>query len=99
VHKLDTLALRCLVIVGVLKESVAGERRVALVPDLVPKLAKAGVEVLVAPGAGTAAGFLDSSYVEKGARLEPKVFDTADILLRSSRRRPRRSAELKKAPR
>ncbi len=69
-------------IVSVPKESVPGERRVALVPELVPKLIKAGLEVVVQSGAGTAAGFLDASYIEKGARVEPDVFDRADILLK-----------------
>jgi NAD(P) transhydrogenase subunit alpha len=69
-------------IVSVPKETVAGERRVALVPDLVAKLARAGLEVVVQAGAGVAAGFLDSSYREPGARLEPDVFGQADVLLK-----------------
>jgi NAD(P) transhydrogenase subunit alpha len=69
-------------IVGVPKESVPGERRVALVPELVPKLARAGLEVLVQPGAGAAAGFPDPAYGETGARLEPDVWARADILLK-----------------
>ncbi len=69
-------------IVSVPKESVPGERRVALVPELVPKLTKAGLEVAVQSGAGAAAGFLDASYTEKGARVEADVFDRADILLK-----------------
>jgi NAD(P) transhydrogenase subunit alpha len=69
-------------IVSVPKETVPGERRVALVPELVPKLIQAGMQVLVESGAGVAAGFLDSSYIEKGARIEAGVFETADILLK-----------------
>jgi NAD(P) transhydrogenase subunit alpha len=69
-------------IVGVPRETVAGERRVALVPDLVPKLLKAGVEVIVQSGAGVEAGFPDAAYQEKGARLEPEVLSRADILLK-----------------
>jgi NAD(P) transhydrogenase subunit alpha len=68
-------------IAGIPKETVAGECRVALVPDLVPKLANSGLEVLVQPGAGLAAGFLDASYEEKGARLDPDVLMKADIIL------------------
>jgi NAD(P) transhydrogenase subunit alpha len=68
-------------ILGVPQETAPGERRVALVPDLVPKLVGAGLEVVVQSGAGTSAGFPDSSYQEKGARLEPGVFDRADVLL------------------
>ena len=69
-------------IVGIPKETVPGERRVALVPDLVPKLIQAGLEVYVELGAGTEAGYLDSSYLEKGARLVPEVFGAADIVLK-----------------
>jgi NAD(P) transhydrogenase subunit alpha len=68
-------------IVSALKESAPGEQRVALVPDLVPKLLQAGAEVVVQSGAGAAAGFPDASYQEKGARLEPEVLATADVLL------------------
>ena len=69
-------------IVGVPKETVPDERRVALVPELVPKLTKAGLDVVVQCGAGAAAGFLDAAYAEKGARLDPEVFDKADVLLK-----------------
>ncbi len=53
---------------GVPKETVAGERRVALVPDTVAKLVKDGHEVLVEPGAGSAAGFPDDAYRTAGAK-------------------------------
>jgi H+-translocating NAD(P) transhydrogenase subunit alpha len=69
-------------IVGVPKETAPGERRVALVPDLVPTLTGAGQEVIIEPGAGAAAGHPDTSYQAKGARLEAEVFDKADILLK-----------------
>ncbi len=69
-------------IVGVPKETAQGERRVALVPELVPKLKKLGLEVIVESGAGIQAGYLDSSYVEKGARIEADAFDRAEILLK-----------------
>jgi NAD(P) transhydrogenase subunit alpha len=69
-------------IVGVPQETVPGERRVALIPDLVPKLTGAGLEVVVQSGAGAAAGFPDPAYQEKGARLEAEVLDKADVLLK-----------------
>jgi H+-translocating NAD(P) transhydrogenase subunit alpha len=69
-------------LVTVPKETLPGERRVALIPDLVPKLLGAGLQVVVQPGAGTAAGFLDPAYQERGARLEPPVFGEADIVLK-----------------
>ena len=55
--------------VGVLQETFPGERRVALVPADVAKLAKSGISVIVEPGAGLTAGFLDKAYVDKGAKL------------------------------
>ena len=71
-------------IVGVPKESFPRERRVALVPTVVPNLIKAGFEVLLEAGAGTSAGYLDADYVEKGAKLaatRAEVFESADIIL------------------
>src|SRR5256886_9809269 len=69
-------------IVSVPKETLPGEQRVALVPELVPRLTKAGLEVVVQPGAGQSAGFFDAAYAGKGARLEAEVFDKADVLLK-----------------
>jgi NAD(P) transhydrogenase subunit alpha len=71
------------VIVGVPKESFPGERRVALVPLVIPNLAKAGIEVVIERGAGVEAGFPDSAYTEKGAKILPDraaVFAQADII-------------------
>lgn len=71
-------------IVGVPKESFPGERRVALVPSVLPNLAKAGLEVVVETGAGTEAGYPDAAYTEKGAKVLPsraEVFSTADIVV------------------
>jgi NAD(P) transhydrogenase subunit alpha len=72
------------VIIGVPKESYPGERRVALVPLVLPTLIKAGFQVLVESGAGEQAGYPDSHYVEKGARIVPEradVFREADIVV------------------
>ena len=55
--------------VGVPRETAAGERRVALVPDSVGRLAQTGLEVLVEPGAGAAAWYADAEYAEAGASL------------------------------
>ena len=71
-------------IVGVPRETFPGERRVAMVPAVIPSLTKAGLEVIVEAGAGAAAGYLDSDYVAKGARILPTradVFGTADIVV------------------
>lgn len=70
--------------VGVVQESCGGERRVALVPGLVPSLKKAKFDVLVQAGAGLAAGFKDQEYVDKGAQLattREAVFGAADVIL------------------
>jgi H+-translocating NAD(P) transhydrogenase subunit alpha len=55
--------------VGVTRETAAGERRVALVPESVKRLAAAGFELVVEPGAGTAAAFPDAEYADAGATL------------------------------
>jgi NAD(P) transhydrogenase subunit alpha len=72
------------VIVGVPKELYPGERRVALVPVVVPNLIKAGLEVVVESEAGTEAGYPDAAYLEKGAKIVPdraSVFGQADIVV------------------
>jgi NAD(P) transhydrogenase subunit alpha len=51
------------------KEVAAGERRVALVPSVVSKLAEGGFEVVVETSAGAAAGFPDPEYEEAGAKI------------------------------
>ena len=70
-------------IVGVPRESFPGERRVALVPAVLPTLAKAGLQVVVEAGAGVQAGYPDADYVSKGAKILPdraEVFRAADII-------------------
>lgn len=71
-------------IVGIPRESSPGERRVAIVPAVVPALLKAGLEVVVEERAGEAAGFPDRQYTEQGAAIEPRrtaVFERAEVLL------------------
>ena len=63
-------------IVGVPKETFPGERRVAVIPAVVPKLAELGLAVAIEAGAGEAAGFPDPLYAEKGARVTSR----ADVL-------------------
>jgi H+-translocating NAD(P) transhydrogenase subunit alpha len=72
------------VIVGVPKESYPGERRVALVPVVVPTLVKAGFDVIVEAGAGEQAGYPDIAYTEKGAKIvadRAAVFRAADVVV------------------
>jgi NAD(P) transhydrogenase subunit alpha len=65
--------------VGVARESAAGERRVALVPEALGKLTAAGLEVLVETGAGDGAAIPDSAFQEAGA----SVVSTADLYRQS----------------
>jgi NAD(P) transhydrogenase subunit alpha len=55
--------------VGVVRETAPGERRVALVPETVGKLAAGGFDVVVEDGAGAAASFPDELYTEAGATI------------------------------
>ena len=71
------------VTVGVPKETMPGEQRVAVVPESVPVLARAGIRVLVEPGAGAAAWFPDDAYERAGAKLASRdeVVSGADVLV------------------
>jgi NAD(P) transhydrogenase subunit alpha len=55
--------------IGVPIESASGERRVALVPDIVRKLAGLGHEVVIEAGAGEQAGLPDALFIEAGASI------------------------------
>jgi NAD(P) transhydrogenase subunit alpha len=68
--------------IAVPKEIAAGERRVALVPDVVRKLTGSGHEVLVQAGAGEAAMIPDSVYQEAGATIaaDPAAAWDADVI-------------------
>ncbi len=71
-------------IVGVPKETFPGERRVALVPGVLPSLGKTGIRILLESGAGTPAGYPDSAYGEKGAKIvasRAELFGGADVIL------------------
>jgi len=71
-------------IVGVPRETFPGERRVALVPSVVPTLAKSGLEVVIEAGAGLEAGYPDADYIAKGAKIvadRAEVFRAADIIV------------------
>jgi NAD(P) transhydrogenase subunit alpha len=73
--------------VAVVKEDAPGERRVALVPETVPRLTAAGLEVLVEEGAGDAAWFPDSAYEAAGATIAKtdELYATADVILTVTR--------------
>jgi NAD(P) transhydrogenase subunit alpha len=75
-------------VIGVPRETVQGERRVALVPETVAKLVKAGSTVVVERGAGSAASFLDAAYEEAGATLAndaAEVYGKAELIVKVQR--------------
>jgi len=71
--------------IGVPKETAAGEKRVATVPDVVEKLVKLGFSVAVESGAGDAANFGDDAYRAAGAEVAPtaaELWATSDIVFK-----------------
>ncbi len=69
-------------LVGVPKESQSGERRVALVPNAIAQIVKAGLTVRIESGAGIEAGYPDEQYKAKGCEVAPRdqVFQS-DVVL------------------
>ncbi|MFL5645576.1 MAG: Re/Si-specific NAD(P)(+) transhydrogenase subunit alpha [Chloroflexota bacterium] len=70
--------------VGVAKETAPGERRVALVPEVLGKLKAAGLDVLVERGAGAGSSIPDAAYEEAGATIvsTADLYAGADAVLR-----------------
>ena len=70
--------------VGVARESAAGERRVALVPEALGKLTAAGLAILVETGAGDGAAIPDQAYVDAGAKVvsTDELYADSDVILR-----------------
>jgi NAD(P) transhydrogenase subunit alpha len=81
--------------VGVPKERAAGERRVALVPELVSRLVAGGFEVLVEQGAGDAASLPDAAYEEAGARVVDDVYGDADAVAKVQKPSEEETAQLR----
>ena len=75
-HGLDCGPVR----IGVPREVQPGERRVALVPDVVARLSGGGFEVVVEREAGGAASFTDASYDGAGAQLVSDAFDVDAVV-------------------
>jgi NAD(P) transhydrogenase subunit alpha len=72
-------------LIGVPKETIAGELRAPLVPASVKKLVNLGLEVAVEAGVGEHSGFADAEYAEAGAKVEADraaLLGRADIVLR-----------------
>ena len=83
--------------VAVIKENAPDERRVALVPETVPKLIAAGAEVIVENGAGAAAWFPDSAYAKAGAVIcsAAELYAKADVILTVTRPGPEAVSQLR----
>lgn len=67
--------------VAVPKEIKAGEKRVALVPDVISKFTKLGYEVVIQSGAGIHAQATDKDYEAVGAKVATEVISNADVVL------------------
>jgi NAD(P) transhydrogenase subunit alpha len=75
-------------LIGVPREIASGERRVALVPDVVSQLTRAGHRVVVERGAGLRAGFTDEAYRTVGCDLADSaedIYSTAQMILKVQR--------------
>ncbi|MCB2229582.1 Re/Si-specific NAD(P)(+) transhydrogenase subunit alpha [bacterium] len=69
---------------GVPRETYPGERRVALIPELIPQFAKLGFKVQIESGAGRQAGYSDDAYTAKGASItnsRDELFKVCDVVL------------------
>src|SRR4249920_340367 len=72
-------------VIGVPRETFAGEKRVATVPEVVEKLIKLGFAVKVESGAGDAANFSDDTYQAAGAQIAPdaaQLWAKSDVVLK-----------------
>jgi NAD(P) transhydrogenase subunit alpha len=81
---------------GVARETAPGERRVALVPEALGKLAAAGLEILVESGAGVGALIPDSAYADAGATVvsTEELYRQADVIARVLKPSPEEAARL-----
>ena len=81
--------------VAVPKEIKPGEKRVALVPDVINKFTKLGFEVLIESGAGSHAQATDKDYETAGAKVALEVLSGADVILSVQPLTPAQAANLK----
>ena len=75
-------------LIGVPRETASGERRVALVPEVVSQLTRAGHRVVVERGAGIRAGFTDEAYRSTGCDLADsaaEIYSAAQMILKVQR--------------
>jgi H+-translocating NAD(P) transhydrogenase subunit alpha len=81
--------------VGVPRETALGERRVALVPDVVTRLSGTGFDVVVERGAGEAAAFPDAAFEAAGATIADAVLGQAQALAMVQKPTPEQAEELR----
>jgi len=83
--------------IAVPREIKSGEKRVALVPDIISKLTKAGLEVVIESGAGVAAQYSDKQFSDAGAQVKSTdVIADADVVLSVQPLNPAQMKTLKK---
>ena len=83
--------------IAVAKEIRVGEKRVALVPDIISKLTRAGLDVVIESGAGIASQFSDQQFIDAGATVKSgNVIADADIVAAVSPLTPDQIKSLKK---
>ena len=83
--------------IAVPREIKSGEKRVALVPDIISKLTKAGLEVVIESGAGVAAQYSDKQFIDAGAQVKStEVLADADVVLSVQPLNPAQMKTLKK---
>jgi proton-translocating NAD(P)+ transhydrogenase subunit alpha len=80
--------------IGVPQETAQGERRVALVPEVVAKLVETGHELVVERGAGSAASFEDEAYADAGATVADSAWD-ADAVVKVQKPSAEEAARLR----
>jgi NAD(P) transhydrogenase subunit alpha len=84
--------------VGVARETAPGERRVALVPEALGRIAQAGYEILVETGAGGGSQIPDGAYEAAGAQVvsTADLYDQADVIVRVQKPSPEEARRLRK---
>jgi H+-translocating NAD(P) transhydrogenase subunit alpha len=83
--------------IAVPKEIRSGEKRVALVPDIISKLTKSGHQVVIESGAGVAAEYSDKQFIEAGAEVKSgDVLAGSDVILSVQPLTPSQIKSLKK---
>ena len=83
--------------IAVPKEIKAGEKRVALVPDIISKLTKSGHQVVIESGAGVAAQYSDKQFIDAGAEVKSaEVLSNSDVVLSVQPLTPTQIKTLKK---